>query len=1023
MKKIIDYFVDNSVVVNLLTLLIIVMGTVSIFSLNKETFPNVDFNYVIIRAVYPGAAPEDVEKLLSIDMERALKEVDGIEEMNTLSAEGGTIISIKVDPDYSSDEVTDEVKDALDKLENLPEDVERPIVTKATNKNRGLMNFAIFGQNELELREKAKYLRDKLELDRRVSRVTLQGYRDETIDVQVKLDKTEQFDISLGEIVQAIRDRQTNVSAGNIKDATSEKLVRTLVENESLEDIGNIYIRANDLGAGIKVSDVAVVSRILKDKTREDRSNKELAIFLDISVKNSADVLETAEFIKDTFEKESKKIGVKYKIYNDLSFYVKRRLGVLSENGLLGIVLVTICLLLFMNLRVSLITALGAPFAFLVAFSLMDSFNITINLISMFGLIMVLGMLVDDSIIVAEQYYQNLEKGLKPKEAAKEAAMDTLAPVTATVLTTMVAFGSLFFMDGIMGKFLWPVPAVVIIALAASWFECFIILPGHLADFAPKIKKEDIEKDRWYKPAQNLYQRFLEFCLRSSKVTVLLFSLLFIAAIFAAKNMRFELFPSDDVTQITVNVKGEVGTPFDVTKEELIKLESVVFDTLKESELEGVRTISGYQSFKGGRSKSGSHYGSISIELTPNDERQRKTKDIVKLVGDGIDKVISPKFQHSVDARKNGPPQGKPANIELFGDNLKDLLSASQTLQKKIDKLDGIISTELDYEIGKTQIIVTINEKEARRLGVSNKQIALELRRAFEGEVATTIKKDDDDIDIIVRFDLKARSTQDTINKIRVLNAQGRRIRLTSLASFEEVEGAYLIRRLNRRRVMSISGDIDLKKTTSLKINEKIKPMVAKHLEDYKGITFELTGESKDTEDSLASFKKALIASMFIIFIMLVVQFSSMAQPLIIMTAIPFGFIGVVGAFLIFGLPIGFMALMGMLGLVGVVINDSIVLVTFINRALKEDDHSIDSLVKATVSRFRPVILTTVTTVAGLLPVAHATGGDPFLKPMATSFAYGLLFSTLITLIFVPSCYKIYIDFVDKRVKKKLLRG
>lgn len=1019
MKKIIDYFVDNSVVVNLLTILIVIMGTFSIYSLNKETFPNIDFNYVIIRNIFPGTAPEDVEKLLTLDVERALKEVDGIEELNAMSSEGGAIISMKVDPEYDTDEVLQEVKDAMDQLSDLPDDVEEPIITKATNKHRGIMNVALFGDNEWVLREKAKKIRDILELDSRITAANLTGYRDEQIDIQVKEQMLSRYDMSLGEIVMAIRDRQTNISAGNIKNPIREKLIRTLVENETVEQIESVVVRSNDLGDTIRVKDVAVVSKVLKDKTREDRASKELAIFVEVFTKSSADVLESAEFIKNTFKEQSEKLDVKHKIYNDFSFYVKRRLGVLTQNGIQGIFLVTICLLLFMNMRVSIITALGAPFAFLVAFALMDSFGITINLISMFGLIMVLGMLVDDSIIVSEQYYQNLEGGLDPKEAAKKAAKDTLAPVTATVLTTMVAFGALFYMEGIMGKFLWSVPAVVIIALAASWIECFIILPGHLADFASKVKKEDFEKTRWYKPWQDFYTKSLTWAMKHAKTTVIGFVVLFILSIITIFTMRFELFPSDDVTNITVNIKGAVGTPFEVTNKELLKIESLAYGELKEDEVSGIRAITGHQSFKGGRSKSGSHYGSLFIELTMQDFRERRTKDIVKALSEKIKKVINKNYQYSVDLQKNGPPQGKPVSVDLYGNSLSDLLKASNKLKSFLIEKEGIISAELDYEIGKKQIIVKINETEARRLGVSNKQIALELRRAFEGETATTIKRSDEDIDVLVRLSESSRKSDDVLKTIRVANSQGRRVPLTKLASFEEVTGAYVIRRFNRKRVMTVSGDVDLKKTTSVKMTKDITPFVKELVKKYPGLTYSMGGESKDTAESLASFKKALIASMFIIFIMLVVQFSSTAQPIIIMSAIPFGLIGVVASFKILGLPIGFMALMGMLGLVGVVINDSIVLVTFINRTLEKEGHTLEALIKATVTRFRPVILTTVTTVAGLLPVAHAPGGDPFLKPMATSFAYGLLFSSAITLLFVPACYKVYIDFVDKRLEKK----
>jgi multidrug efflux pump subunit AcrB len=998
-KRIIDYFVDHSVVVNLLTLLIVVMGTMSIYSLNKETFPNVDFNYIVIRNAFPGTAPEDVEKLLTLDVERILKEVDGIEELNAMSSEGGAIISIKVDPDYDTDDVLQEVKDAMDRLTDMPEDVEEPIITKITNKNRGLMNVALFGANEWELREKAKKMRDLLELDRRISKVTLTGYRDEQMDVQVKKEMLEKYDMSLSEIVSAIKDRQINVSAGNIKNPKREKLIRTLVENETVEAINNVVIRSNDMGDAILVKDVATVSRVLKDKTREDRANREMAIFLDVFAKSSADVLESAKFIKS------------------FSYYVKRRLGVLTQNGIQGIFLVTICLIFFMNFRVSIITALGAPFAFLVAFSLMDSFGVTINLISMFGLIMVLGMLVDDSIIVAEQYYQNVEKGMNPREASKQAAWETLGPVTATVLTTMVAFGSLFYMEGIMGKFLWSVPAVVIIALAASWVECFIILPGHLADFASKIKPSELNRDRWYLPWLKFYKKSLEWSLKHAKLTVVFFVVAFIASVLTIFTMRFELFPSDDATILTINLKGKVGIPFDRTNQELLKVEEQVFSTLKEGEFVGVKTMTGFQAFKGGRSKTGDHYGSMQVELTMQDLRERSTSEIVSALSDSVKTVVPVDFQYSVDLMKHGPPQGKPVNIELFGDDLSKLWEVANKVKQKMLSTDGIIAAEIDYEIGKRQIIVDINEEEARRLGVNNRQIALELRRAFEGEAATTIKKSDEDVDVLVRLEEKARQSEDILKGLSVTNSQGRRIQLARLASFREVDGAFIIRRFNRKRTMEIAGDINLEKTTSLEMNKVMKSYLDELLKNYPSVSYELTGENKDTKESLESFKKALVASMFIIFIMLVVQFSSMAQPLIIMSAIPFGLIGVVASFKVFGMPIGFMALMGMLGLVGVVINDSIVLVTFINRKLTQDGYTFEGLIEATISRFRPVILTTFTTVAGLLPVAHAPGGDPFLKPMATSFAYGLLFSSAITLIFVPACYKNYMDFVNRKNK------
>lgn len=1016
MKRIIDYFVNHSVVVNLITLLIVVMGIFSIFSLNKETFPNVDFNFIIVRTMYPGAAAEDVEKLISIEMERQLKRVEGIEELNALSSEGASILSIKVDPDYDIDEVLIDVKDAVDAAQDLPDDAEDPVVTNITNKTRGLMNVAIFGDDEWTLREKAKQFRDVLELDSRISSVEMTGYRDEVFYVEADLKKLKSLDMTLNEVIGSIRDRQINISAGNIKNPDKEVLVRTLVENETVEELENVTIRSNDIGDVIKVKDVAKVMRSLKDPTREDRANGKLAIFLSIQIKASADVLDSAKFIKTSLKDQSKKIGFQYKIYDDFSYYVKRRLGVLTENGMQGIFLVIICLMFFLNFKVSIITALGAPFAFFVAFTLMDSFGITINLISMFGLIMVLGMLVDDSIIVAEQYYQNLEKGLKPRDAAKQAAYETLAPVSATIITTMVAFSALFFMTGIMGKFLWPVPAVVIIALFASWLECFMILPGHLADFASKVK--NIEKDTWYKPLLNFYEKSVTIALKYAKTTITIFVVMFIGSIITIKTMRFELFPSDDITKAQINIKGPVGTPFYKVREELIKLEKVIFDNIQDGELKGIKTITGFQQFKGGRSKSGTHYGSIEIELTMQDLRERSTNEILTQITNEAKKVVGEIFSFSLEKFKNGPPTGKPINIELYGDSLEGLQKLADEIQTELLDFDGVLTTEIDFEKGKEQIIVKIDEDEARRLGVTNIRVAQELRNSFEGAEATTIKKSDEDVEVIVRLNESYRSIEETLKAIEITNDQGRNVRLSQIVDYDRREGAFVIRRLNRKRTIAVIGEVDIKKTTSDAINTKLVPYMDKKLSENKGITYRLAGENADTEESLEGFKKGLIASVFIIFIILVILFSSMAQPLIIMSAIPFGLIGVVLSFKVLGLAIGFMALMGMLGLVGVVINDSIVLVTFINRTLEEEGRGVESIIKASVSRFRAVILTTFTTVAGLLPVAHAPGGDPFLKPMATSFAYGLLFSSAITLILVPAIFKVVED-VKARFNKQ----
>lgn len=1017
MEKVLNYFIKNSVVVNLLTIIVIIMGLFGLFSLNKETFPNVDFNFIVVSVSYPGAAAEDVEKLIAIDIERELKEVNGIDELNTLSSEGGLIVSIKVDPDENVDDVLTETKDAVDRV-ILPDDALDPWIRKITNKTRGIMTVAISGgDSSSDLREKAKQVRDTLELESFISKVELVGFQEDVFYIEGNPDKLKQFDVTLTQISAAISDRETNLSAGNVKTSHGQVFVRTLNENTTVKDLEKIVIRSNFEGTTIKVSDVAKVSRTLKDASRKSRTSGKDSLLFNINTKTKADILESASRIKQILNEEIDGKKYEFEVFNDMSFYVDRRLGVLTQNGMQGIILVLICLMLFMNARISIITSLGAPFAFLVSFALMDSFGITINLISMFGLIMVLGMLVDDSIIVAEQYYQNLETGLEPKAAALKAAKETFGPVSATIITTMIAFSSLFFMDGIMGKFLWPVPAVVIIALFASWFECFVLLPGHLADFAPIYKKEKPKK--WYEWLLRRYNKVLDWVITHSKLTVFVFSLTFIIAIITAFNMRFELFPSDDITLAQVNIKGPIENTFEQTQEQVIKVEQAILKSLKKNEMKGIIATAGHQTLEGGRSKSGDQYANIRVELTMASERERSVATLLDIVSNQTKQALDDSYEFSLRKFKGGPPTGKAINIDLYGTKLEELKIIANKVQKDILDFKGVNSAEIDFEEGKEQVIVQINEEEARRLGLTNKQIALELRHVVEGITAIKIKENSEDIDVIVKTDENKLKTIDQLQNVFVTNAQGRSIQLSKFATFKKQKGIYLIRRFNRKRIITITGEINNELTTALEVNKTIKKYLAKELQDKPHMRFELTGENKDTKESLDSFKKALVLSIAIIFVIIVIQFSSLTQPLIIMLTIPFGFIGVVFSFAILGLPIGFMALMGVLGLVGVVINDSIVLVTFINRLLIEEGANDTSIIKGSLSRFRPVILTTFTTVAGLLPVAHATGGDPFLKPMATSFAYGLLFSSLITLFFVPACFKVILDFNNKRRPKE----
>ena len=1045
MKKLIDFFIDRSLLVNLFTVMVILVGAISLYNLQKETFPKVEFDVILVSTIYPGSSSEDVEKLVTIPIERELKGVDGIKELNALSAENRSIIYLEIDPDADLEEVTDDVKTAIDAVDDLPLDVEVPRVTSLDNKRRGILKVALTGGTYNELRTISKRLRDKLERMKELAAVDLDGYRVDEIRVELDPVKMNQYEVSISEVYSSLQTRNLNLSAGNIESEDGDIMVRTVAEFESANDIENVVIRSNNSGNKVLVKDIAVVTRGPTKGSILQRSNGKRAIFLDIKAKESADILGTTDKLKkniEAFFASGKYPQISFRFTDDLSYYVKRRLNILKDNGLIGIGLVFLCLLLFLNFRTSVVTSLGAPIAFMVSFVVMDGMGLSLNLISMFALILVLGMLVDDSIIVAEHFYQKLEKGMDPKKAAREASYETIKPVTATILTTIVAFGSLFFMGGIMGKFLWPVPAVVIICLIASLFECFFILPSHLADFCKLSKNHKLEEKRWYDRLTDLYGRNLNWFVKKPWIILVSFFFLWVGSLVVAKKfMDFELFPGDDVRTVLIQVKGGVGNPLNKTDLAMKEMETIALKDLKKEEFEQVKTQVGVLVGDQG-AKTGSHYGSLILYLTPPDERGRSTDEIVNSITDKQKALLGPQgYTVTVKKIQGGPPKGKPVDIEIAGDDLAELKAAAKRIDTLLTKEPGITSTEIDFEEGKEQVVINVNDAEVRRLGLTTQDVALELRRVLSGDALTEIRESDEDIEIKLFLSDDAIGKVESLKLLHLTNRQGNRIPLAKVVDFKTLPGAFVIRRLDRKRVISVSASIDKSKTTPVKVAQTFKGKVDGVLADYPDLTYEFGGENKDTKESMGRLLKSGVIAMFCIFIILVVMFNSLMHPVVVMAAIPLGLIGVIMTFFVANQALGFMALMGVVALIGVVVNDSIVLVTFINQKRRElgEDRLVEAVVEASKSRFRPVVLTTFTTVAGLLPIAHpivskvlslgkTVDSDPFLQPMAMSFAWGLLFASLVTLMFIPCNYivfeKIKSWFVRKFFKKSgLLRS
>ena len=1017
MKALLNFFLERSLIVNVLTLAILIMGSLYAYHLQKEIFPRVDFGVITVTAVYPGSSAEDVENRVVIPIERELKGISGIDKMNSLSNEGVGRIIVEVEQNAKLETVLDDIKNAIDRVKDLPDSVESPTVVSQTNKDQQIISVNLSGSDYHLLKETAKDLRDELELINEMRRITLSGYRPDVIRIEVNPERLNFYEVTAKDIVKAIQERNRSIPSGKMETGGGTLFIRVDAEFRSLNDIKNVVIRSNSSGENVKVSHVARVTRESDEDGVRFRSNGETAVLLDAVIKDSADIIKSTKKLKENiqifFEKNPQlKNKVAYSYTNEAASWVKRRLNVLIDNGIMGFILVFICLLLFLNTRTAIITCLGAPIAFMMAFVGMSMVGLTLNMISMFSLILVLGMLVDDAIIVAEYYFQKLEQGLPPMEAARQAAIDTIRPVSVTIITSMIAFASFFFMTGVMGKFIWSIPAVVLICLGASLLECYIILPSHLCDFVSV--NDDKQSPAWYSRMLNFYRKSLNIALQYYWAVIIAFILLFFSAIFTAGTMKFELFPGDDVRTVFLQIKGKLGNTLERTDEIVSRMEKIAMSELPPEELEQVGARIGAL-VERRRTKTGPHYGSLILNLTPPQDRKRSTDDIIKDLSQKM-KPAMEEYVLTVRKMKGGPPSGKPIDIELTGNDLNEIYRVAQKVETKLKSIEGILTTEIDFEKGKKQLAININDDESRRLGLSTQEVALELRRLYSNESIDIQREQDEDIDIKIYLDKKSRDDIKTLNDLHIVNKQNRRIPLSHLVETKEEPIAFVIRRKNAKRIISVTAQNNSDIITPVEIARQFKPVVDKILQEHPEVKSSFGGENKDTNESMQSLMRAFALSICFIFIVLLSLFGTIRHTFVVMSAIPLGMIGVVYTFKIAGQPLSFMAMLGIVALVGVVINDSIVLVNFINKIRQKEGDLHNAVLEGGVSRYRAIILTTITTAAGLLFLAHPSlakffsfglnkDSDPFLQPMAMSFAWGLIFASSITLLFVPSLY------------------
>ena len=1034
MKKLIQFSIGNPVIVNLLVLLILISGAVSYVRLKRELFPDFSRRVVRIDTRYAGASPEEVEELITARIEDQVRNVDGVNEMLSTSREGQSEIRLQMQSDTDMSRALGDVRAALDRVVGLPEEAEEPRVSEVVS-TIPVITVSLSGDIlEQELREIAKDVRDQLRRVDGVATVSIFGIRESRILIEIDPEQLDQYRLSLDEIRAAVNNQNRNVPGGALKTARGEVLVRTLGVAAGVADVERMILRSTDTGHALTVGDVAAVRESFEDPTFLARFDGKPSINLVVVKERSGDTISVAERVRDSVAEIRKTLPgtVAVGIFNDFSVFIRNRLSTLGESGAIGLAIVLATLCVFVRGRIALLTSLGIPFAVLGCLVLMSVIGLSLNMISAFGLILVLGLLVDDAVIVTENVYRYVEQGMPPKEAALQGTYEVAWPVVTTVLTTVAAFVPFLLLPGTIGFFLRPLPFVVTFALLLSLLEVLFILPSHLSDvitpaYANKLRRGERlwltrlrRRDRltglrrlhvrgqrlWLTSLRHVYEKVLGVAVRWRYVAVtVIVAASVLLAVAAQYRVPFVLFREFESSQFFVNFETSANAKLEDTEAVAVQAEEIVLG-LPSGELKSMATTVGIAFLDLNRVVRGSNVGQLTLEL--HDDRSRTAAAVIDDLRGKMERI--PGITKLQFLGLQAGPGGPAIEARVIGEDLASLRRLTEEVKGFLATLPGVRDIRDDLVAGKEEIRIRL-KPEGRTLGLDLRGIARQVQQGFQGVEASSIQRGDEDVPIVVRFPRDQRSHVDTVSRLKLALPSGERVFLRDVADIRTGISASQINRDDRKRTLSVFAEVETGKTTVVEATDALKRQFADAGRRYPGQRVVVKGERQEMEESLASLPQISLITLFVIYFVLGSLFKSFIQPFIVMAAIPFGLGGVVIGHLVMGENLSFMSLLGFIALAGVVVNDSLILVDFINRSRRSGTSAYDSIIQSGVVRLRPVLLTTVTTVGGLVPLAFfATGQARFLSPMAISVVWGLSFATVLTLILTPCLYAMLDD-------------
>jgi len=1015
MKTLIAFFVKRGVLVNLISVFLLAAGIYAGTQMQREAFPSVNFDIVVVTGAYPGAAPREVERLMVAPIEQELKGIDGINAMRSTAFSGTMQITIEVDPNFKDrSRLVSDIQQAINRADlpvDLPAD---PAITEIKSEQTPVITFSIFGDFEpLALKHLSNEIEDDvLNLDG-VANVFVQGDLKEEIRIVPDPVKMRQARVSITDIIALVKGWNVNAPGGRLKSPDGQSIIRITGEFTSAEDAGNLVLRSNELGQALYLKDVAMITETLQRPYRYVGAQGDPAISMIVTKKGDADIITLVDSVRAYLDTIPETYGqnVHVSAYNDLSTVTRLRLGVLTNNGMIGLALVLLLLMLFLRPAVALTTAWGLPIIFFSGIAVLYAAGITLNLLVMFGFIMVLGLMVDDAIIIGENATYHMERGLTPEQAAIEGTYELIGPVTATVLTTIVAFLPLMYMDGIIGKFVYSIPVVVVVLLAFSWFEAIFILPNHIRDVANANKK--VKERAFFTWINNIYGWLLEKAVKLRYLTILLTIVGLLGAAALASTMKFQLFPPGAESTFYLRVNMPVGTTLEEMRDKLKLLDVEVRKRIDPAILETTTMVAGENSADQRETlkQIGDRFGFERVILIPFTERKESAYDVMAMVEQEIP-ALFPELDISFAMQKGGPPVGRALQVELTGGDEVAMTRVAERLIKELAVIKGVYAVESDLEPGDPEIRIVMDRKLAAYAGVDLATAGTHIKAAFDGLRVSTIKRGKKEIDVTIRYPIEAQRDINTLMKLEIPNNRGGLVPLFRIAHLEHKSGTSSIRHKDGRRVINVSAEVDQKNINSKEVNNRVSELKGIWLaDDADNVDVNFGGEEEKSQESVRGLIFSFMFALFGIFAILAVQFNRIGYPILVMLAIPFGVIGIIVGFYLHGAAISFMSMMGFVALTGVVVNASLVMAVFIQRLIAEGVPWRQAILESGKRRLRAVLLTAITTVVGLLPTAYGWGGhDPFVAPMALALSWGLMFSTVITLFSVPAALGIALD-------------